>query len=215
MTTEEYRSNLILKIYPLLIKMGLKTLTMDFVAKSLGMSKRTLYEIFGSKEDMIVETMRKAQAVMKQRLLGVGANAENMMVAVILVLKYHQRTMNEMSMTFFRDMDEYYPNLRTEYDEMTAANNMQHCFEAGVSEGVFRPEVDYRIMSRLFLIQMESLKRMEKHFPSDVTLLQLFNTISIGFLRSIATAKGMAILDNMSGYFDSSKSKTMAETNEN
>ena len=78
MTSEEYRSNLVTRIYPLLIKKGVKNLTMDFVAKSLGMSKRTLYEIFGSKEDMIIETMRKMQCMMRERMTEVVSKADNL-----------------------------------------------------------------------------------------------------------------------------------------
>ncbi len=214
MTSEEYRSNLVSRIYPLLIKKGVKNLTMDFVAKSLGMSKRTLYEIFGSKEDMIIETMRKMQCKMRERMTEVVSKAENTMEAIVLALKFHQRTMNEVDMAFFRDMDDYFPRLRSTYDEGVAANHMLQGFEAGVKEGVFRPDVDYRIMSRLFILQMESLKRMEEHFPADVTLLQTFNTISLAFLRSIATPKGMEVLENLTGYFKTSEPASEAYTDE-
>lgn len=214
MTIEEHRTELITKIYPLLIKKGIKNLTMDSVAKSLGMSKRTLYEIFNSKEDMIVDTMRKMHELMKQRMVGIVSKASNTMEAVVLALKFHQRTMSELDMAFFVDMDEYCPRLRPTYDEVAANNDLLQFLEAGIKEGVFRPDVDYRIMSRLFLIQMESLKRMEKQFPPDVTLIQTFNTISLGFLRSIATYKGLEILEGMSNHFVTvNKNKKVIENN--
>lgn len=202
MTAEKYRSDLVSKISPLLAAKGVKSLTMDSVAKNLGMSKRTLYEIFGSKENMILEAMRLMQERAKECIIAVTSKSQNAMEAMILALKEHQRTMNEVTMDFIRDMDEYFPRLRTTYDQSVATDQMLRGFENGVKEGVFRPEVDYRIMVRLFVIQMESLKRMEEHFPADVTLLQTYNTISLAFLRSIATPKGMKVLEGLYDYFE-------------
>lgn len=76
---------------------------------------------------------------------------------------------------------------------------MLNGFLKGVEEGVFRPNIDYRIIIRLFMIQMESLKRMEENFPPDVTLLEAYETASTALLRSIATPKGLEILEEIGG----------------
>ena len=44
---------------------------------------------------------------------------------------------------------------------------------------------------------MESLKRMEEFLPKDVTLSEAFNTVSIAFLRSIATEQGLKVLEEI------------------
>lgn len=49
----------------------------------------------------------------------------------------------------------------------------------------------------MFRIQMESLKRMEEFLPQDVTLNEAFDTISISFLRSIASQEGAKILERI------------------
>ena len=50
-------------------------------------------------------------------------------------------------------------------------------------------------MMRMMKVQMESVKRMEELFPPDITLLQIYDSISLGFLRSIASPAGMKLLD--------------------
>ncbi|MDE5807821.1 MAG: hypothetical protein K2H76_06855, partial [Muribaculaceae bacterium] len=66
----------------------------------------------------------------------------------------------------------------------------------GIEQGVFRKDVNYPITLHLMRIQMESLKRMEEAFPPGITISDAFDYISTGFLRSIATPKGMEIIDS-------------------
>ncbi|MDE6446771.1 MAG: TetR/AcrR family transcriptional regulator, partial [Muribaculaceae bacterium] len=50
-------NRLLAAIYPIIREHGLKGATMDMVARRLGMSKRTLYEIFQNKSAMIIEVL--------------------------------------------------------------------------------------------------------------------------------------------------------------
>ncbi len=74
---------------------------------------------------------------------------------------------------------------------------MMYAINLGVEQGVFRQDVNYPITLRMMSIQMESLKRMEEFFPPDVKLQDALDTIIVGFLRSIASPKGMEILDDI------------------
>ena len=42
---------------------------------------------------------------------------------------------------------------------------------------------------------MESLKRFEQTFPSDITLLDVYDTVCVSFVRGIASEKGMKVID--------------------
>ena len=44
-------------------------------------------------------------------------------------------------------------------------------------------------------IQAESLKRMEDLFPPEISLVEIFDTMSLGFLRSIASEEGHRMID--------------------
>lgn len=79
----------------------------------------------------------------------------------------------------------------------TWQTNMLKSIEEGLKQGVFRTDVNYPIILRMFRIQMESLKRMEEFLPSDVTLSEAFDTVSMSFLRSIASQKGTVILEKV------------------
>lgn len=193
----EYEA-LLNRIVPILIKKGLKATTMDSVAAQLGMSKRTLYEIFGSKSDMLREALAAQERQNQKFFKKAFDESDNIMEALIKIFRYNRDLVKKVNVAFYKDMDRLYKDKRKEYEEARESrhSNMLKMFEKGVEEGMFRPDVDYSIYSKTMGLQMEALKRSEELFPPDIPLQRVFDTIIMGFLRGIASEKGMKILDN-------------------
>ena len=200
MKEEDYQA-LLGRIVPILLEKGLKSTTMDSVAASLGMSKRTLYEIFESKSEMIKEVLRAWERENEAFVSDTFARADNVMEALITVFKHNRDTVKSLNVDFYRDMDRLYKDKRETYEKSREKRHekMIQMFQRGVEEGMFRPDVDYHVHSRIMGLQMESLKRMEELFPPGITLQRVFDSILIGFLRSIASEKGMKVLDSLTG----------------
>lgn len=197
--SHEAYENLLKAILPIILKNGMKVTTMDKVASTLSMSKRTLYEIFDSKEEMLKAVIGYYHKEHINMVMRIFQESETIMEAFYLVFKTLQRIMEQASTDFFRDMDSSYAKLRPVYDNQsdTWQTNMMKAFEEGLEQGVFRSDVNYPILFRMFRIQMESLKRMEEFLPADVKLSEAFDTVCMSFLRSIASQKGMIILENI------------------
>ncbi len=193
------KDNLIKAIAPIILKNGLKATTMDYVASSLSISKRTLYEVFENKSIMLKEAL---DYINKKHLLlftDIFESSGTVMEALFRVLKSTQAALKFTSVEFYRDMDTYYKDLRQSYDKLADErfNSLMKVIETGIEQNVFRKDVNYRITLRMFEVQMELLKRMEEFLPGDVTLPEAFDSVSISFLRSIASTKGMGILDEI------------------
>lgn len=184
-------------ILPFVLKNGLKATTMDKVASELSMSKRTLYEIFDNKEDMIKQVLMHMHRTHIANIEWIFKNADTVIEAFYEILKSYRGLMETACADFYRDMDVMYSKIRNVYDAQTDAwqLNMLKAISAGQEQGVFRTDVNYPVILRMFRIQMESLKRMEEFLPEDVTIPEAFNVVSMSFLRSIASAKGMEILE--------------------
>ncbi|MBD5311380.1 MAG: TetR/AcrR family transcriptional regulator [Muribaculaceae bacterium] len=184
-------------IMDIIYTQGPKAATMDYVAAKLQMSKRTLYEIFGSKEDMIIDVvaydMHKHHALYRE----IFNSSPDVLVALTRIFRKQRDLMARTSPRFFRDMDNIYHKVRDTYDHLHKEHEeaMLTVFNKGVEQGMFRPGVNYRVLNRLMKVQMESLKRMEEVFPPDITLVEAYDTISMGLLHSIATPEGMAKLN--------------------
>lgn len=207
---EQEYNELLQRIVSIILKKGLKATTMDSVASSLGMSKRTLYEIFDSKSEMIKEALAFYTTKSQEFATQAFANSKNVMEALFTIFKRNRDIIGNVNIEFYRDMDRLYKDKRASYDK---SREIQHdkllqMFNLGVEQGMFRPNIDYKIQSRIMSLQMEALKRIEELFPADITLLQVFDGVILGFLRSIASAKGMKILDELASSLETPQNQT-------
>lgn len=186
-------------ILKLMRRYGLKALTMDSVAQSLHISKRTLYEIFESKLEMARVVMHHSieQGMAETRRM--VETSDNVILTFMKSYSEHQKILNETSAVFFTDMDEYFPELREMHHaaEEQRIDTMNLFYSRGVEQGLFRRDVNIKIMSRMLGVQFESLKRIENLFHNEFSFEEVCATIMIGFMRSIATPKGMRLFDEL------------------
>lgn len=190
---------LLTAITTLMQRKGLKGLTMDSVAGYLSMSKRTLYEIFTSKREMVLTAFDYNHKQILRRIQKIFNSSPNVMQAMLGIFMMQRDMMADVSVDFFRDMDDYFPELRKCYHEEQRKDNenIESVYKKGVEEGVFRPDLNFILTVTLLKVQMESLKRMEDNFPQGLTLLQAYDGIIAGFLRSIASPEGMLMVDEV------------------
>ncbi len=185
-------------IESILTERGIKSCTMDLVASRRGISKRTLYEIFENKEDMIKRTIDRMLSRHLEETEKIFRDADNVMEAITLNAFATQRFMQHYSAPFFRDLQRQ-PKWRREFERgnETARRRQRQVIALGIKQGVFRCDVNHDIALALVHLQHESLACMRDIYPPEVTMAQAFESITIGFLRSIASPKGMQILDKL------------------
>lgn len=200
LSSEEYKS-LMEGIADIIRSNGLKATTMDLVAATLGMSKRTLYEIFENKQEMISEVLRHVHEGHVNMIHKVFESSDNVLEAWVRILRLHMEELAKTNVVLFRDLDKHFEEIHDNYHDHkdNRREEVVKLCRLGVKQGVFRGDVNYDILTRMFDIQMESLKRMEEVFPPDISFVEAFKTISICFLRSIVTPCGMEMLDAITG----------------
>lgn len=198
LTSAQY-AKLLKSIFPIIAEKGPSHTTMDHVASSLQMSKRTLYEIFGSKDEMLREVLEHIHHTYAEEIREIVSHTGNVMEAIARVIHFHQKMIGGFNMDFFHDLDTRYRHLRADYEAKGRhwGATMENALKLGIKQGVFRDKINCALMTRLLGIQMESLKRMEEFFPAGITLSEAYNTIGETFLRSIATPKGLEILEKL------------------
>ena len=186
-------------IFQLIKENGPRHASMDLVASRLGMSKRTLYEIFDSKDQMLREVLEHQHVIMSAKLKRLFAESGNVLEGLVRIIAYQQAFFNGLCPDFFRDMDKEYKHIRSEYDAEEHFHNREFArvIETGKEQGLIRSDIDFPLQFTLLRVQMESLKRMEENFPPGISPLQVYNAIAHGFLRSIATVAGLEELERL------------------
>lgn len=191
------RSQLLDRIFEIVKNRGLKASTMDFVAHQLGMSKRTLYEIFDSKVDMLIKVIDHLLAQHNSFIQECIATSPNVLVAFIRIFEVQAQFLTDTNVNFISDMDSLYPEIKERYRCQTQRQQEEtiRLFERGAREGVFMEEFNYRLLHQTLKVQLESLKRMEEIFADELSLNEIYRIIGMTFLRSIASRKGLEMLE--------------------
>lgn len=179
-----------------LTKSGFKATTMDSLASTLQMSKRTLYELFSNKEEIFREACIYYHKKIANDLSDIFASSTNVMDAIIRCCMYNRDLMSNLSSEFLKDMEEYSKKMvKDEAKREMRFRNLYDVLKRGVEEGYFRHDINLKVQCRMLSIQMEALKHTETLFPADITLLDVYDSIIIGFLRGISNNKGLEALE--------------------
>ncbi len=195
--TEAKHTDLLRKIIKVMRQHGLKRTTMDTVAAELSISKRTLYEIFESKTDMMSQALRIIHEDFITYAKACFETLPNVLLALHDFLTKQALLLEITNVDFFKDMDSKFIDVKEIYNHNHGEQKEQliGVMKKGVEQGVILPNINFDIAYEMLYVQFEALKRQEVLFSKTFTLAEICSTISTMFLRSIATSKGIEMLD--------------------
>ncbi len=198
MTPEAYQE-LIISILKIMMENGINATAMDKIASSLKISKRTLYEIFTSKEQLAGEVIKAYNQDLEKMHLEIARESENEIEAIFKIFLCSRDVMAKMNVEFYRDMDKFYAHAKqnSREEQFVYLHNMLTLIKEGIKKGLLRDDINYTLLFRMMVLQMESLKKMEETFPNDISLLDVYDTVCVSFLRGITSPSGMIIFDNL------------------
>ena len=168
---------------------GIKSITMDDIAAALGISKRTLYEVFSDKESLLKECILKAQADRDKYLQKVFEQSHNVLEVILAVFQKSIEMFHKTNKRFFEDIKKY-PKA---YALMTNRHNQDseetvNFFKEGVKQGIFRDDVNFAIINLLVREQIDVL--MNTDICKEYSFLEVYESIMFTFLRGISTEQG-------------------------
>lgn len=175
-------------------KHGIKCITMDDIATSLGISKRTLYEVFSDKEALLEECILKKQKESDAFLKEVLANSKNVLEVLLKGYQHSIEAFHATNKNFFEDIKKYpkaYELLTRRRDQ--DSEETVNFFKEGVSQGIFRDDVNFAIVSMLVRKQIDLL--INTDVCKEHSFLEVYESIMFTFLRGISTEKGAQELE--------------------
>ena len=174
---------------------GIKGITMDEIAASLGISKRTLYEVFQDKEALLQECVLKDRKEMDEFLTEVLVHSNNVLEVILMCYKRSIELFHNTNKRFFEDIKKYpkvyqqMKNYRENDSESTIA-----FFKMGVEQGIIRDDVNFAIVNLLVREQIDLL--MKTDICKKYSFLEVYESIMFTYIRGISTEKGAKVLDN-------------------
>lgn len=192
----EIKERIIAKAGDLFFQYGIKSVSMDELAFSLGISKRTIYENFKDKNEILLSLLMNIRDKRKELIDSLMSQTSNVVESFIKIIEIQQSSPN-CNVKFFEDIRKYYPQVN-EFIEKDVDNNKKLLVEIlqnGIEQGYIRDDLNVEVTA--FLVEQTSsiFIRATSLEKPPFTFAELFYTMMINFIRGILTEKGIKIID--------------------
>lgn len=182
----------------LFFKYGIKNITMDEVARHLGMSKKTLYQYFKDKDELIHQLMMQKIDHEKCLFKDTCEQAENVVAEMFAIMKNMREMLTKMNPVIFYELYKYYPaswKLFDTFKHSFIQEQLERSLKKGQEDGLVRKDINLKILCRMRLENID-MGFFGKVFPSDkYDLVDVQLTMTEHFLYGICTLKGYKLIN--------------------
>jgi AcrR family transcriptional regulator len=202
---EPVKKNIVEGADELFMKYGIKTVTMDDIARYLSISKKTIYQYFADKTEIVNTVALEHLEKQKSEISTVKNSARNAIEELFMVSRCLRENLVKINPSVFHDLKKYYRSaweIYLKYRSEVFYQSIQDTLENGKDKGYFREDINVKILATLRQEEIQMVFNGEI-FPRDKfeikeVQIQLFDH----FVYGILTAKGQKLYHK---YLDQSK----------
>lgn len=182
----------------LMMRIGPQSVTMDMVARDCGISKRTLYETFPNKHNLISDVIKYNQQQSNAKFVEIFDQASNSFEALMGVYTLAREFIRKTSPVFIADIKRLYPEAFEQYkaQEIDHILSLAKIIKRAKDEGLALPGIKCKIAAFIFTNNMKSIHNMQDFPFPEYTAAEVFDGAFLNFMRGIATTRGQEIIEN-------------------
>lgn len=191
----EIKDRILEKAHELYMRYGIKSITMDEIAGHLGISKKTIYQSYKDKDELVSAVFNRMISANKTACEGSKDQSENAVHEQFLCSDVVQEMFNKMNPSILHDINRYHPKVYGELEKHKKEfvfemikNNLQR----GINEGLFRPDMKIDIVARLQLEVISILHDTE--FVHKYGLSTIEKELNDFFLHGAITPQGKELI---------------------
>lgn len=199
-TKEEVRDLITEKALELFAEKGIKDVKMDDIAAELSMSKRTIYEQFADKEQLLLEALKLHNRRMRDEAKVRIRKAKHVLDIVLTLYSLYFQSLKSINIKFFKELERY-PNICKRNRERNNKNDKRFLawMEMGRKQGLFREDANFEILLYILRRDLETIftanMRDEQNELSKYTPEELGRTLILFYLRGISTTQGQEFIE--------------------
>lgn len=193
----DQKERILLKAHELFNRYGIRSVTMDEIATQIGMSKKTIYQVFSNKDELVNAIIEDHITKNQSRCECDSVVAKNAIHQVFLSMDMVQEMYKEINPITFMDLQKFHPGTfqkLNDFKDMYLYKIIKSNLEWGIKEGLYRDDLNLDIMIKLRLNTM-FLPFNQDIFPmSKYNLVDVENHILEHFIYGLATPKAEKLI---------------------
>lgn len=181
----------------LLYSIGPAAMTMDMVARSCGISKRTLYEQFPDKKSLVKKCLIDEHVKCSREFRAIFNSTDNCFEALFGVFNYLRKGIETTPVTFYDDIKRLYPDLHCSLNEKSEHRRVAALalvLSNAKEQGLVEKNINTKVASFLFYVTIKNLHRNKLYAQFGFTEIDVLHGAFVNFLRGVASAKGLEMI---------------------
>lgn len=183
---------------------GIKSVTMDQLASHLGISKRTIYENFTDKDELLAGVLKMMAEKQKSLTKRIIDESENVIVAIFRILEISRNHLQDISPAFFADIKKYHNDFLYKNSgkcEMPDYRNNLQVVIKGIEDNLFRKDINPDLVNRCLYSLGKSTMDSDLYPLEQFTMRDIVKNVYISYLRGISTPEGIDLINRLEANF--------------
>jgi len=194
----DYRQRIIEEASKMFRTYGIRAVTMDMLAGHMNISKRTIYEVFRDKDELLRGVLEWMAVKQKERTAEIMKDSDNVIEAIFRIIDLMMDHFQKVSPAFLMDIKRIHLEAienAEKHNTIPYVDNNFEILKKGVEQGIFRSDINIELTNKCMLEVTKMTVDKDifppDHFPGSEVVKNLY----ISYLRGISTPKGLELID--------------------
>lgn len=192
------KERIIEKTADMFMRYGVRSVTMDDIANRISISKKTIYQHFKDKKEVVTVCMEYLMNKDYEEILAIQASSKDSVHELVLMSVKFRSKMKEMNPGLLFDLKKYHPAAWEVYLSMKDRcfrSTIVGALERGKQEGYIRAEIDVPIIAQMRMAHVEIGFNPDVFSPNEYDIAHVQDQMFTHFVYGITTTKGQELFD--------------------
>jgi len=173
---------------------------MDELASQMGISKKTIYQFFRDKDEVVTMAVGYHCEREYREFLRIESEAANSIDELYRMSQFMRSNVEVIHPSTLHDLQKYHPNawkVYVDYKDKVFSQKIIDSLKRGKEEGYFRPEIDEKILAVMRLKQIEMAFDHQTYPRGQFQFAEVCEQMFYHFIQGILTEKGRELYDTI------------------
>jgi AcrR family transcriptional regulator len=195
---QELEHKIVANAKELFLKIGIRSVTMEDVAKSLGISKKTIYSVFDNKAALVHNCVSLDINIRKEEINRIFSANHNAIEEMIYMSINVSQLLKNIAVSVVYDLQKFFPEtwqLLLDYKLLFIKEHIVMNLRKGIATGLYRENMDVEMISRLYIANADNIFNTQVFPVDDYDPVNTYTALIKYHLYAIATENGKEILE--------------------
>ena len=187
------------KARELFFSFGIRSVTMDDIAREMGVSKKTIYQFYADKSSLVTKVIGDLVSCHNTQVEAYFQNSENAVHEVVLQTGAIAEIIQSIKPGVFFELQKYFPDTWRLIDGHRSDCVLQGILKnlhRGIREGIYREDLDLEVIAHIRLVQLNSVLNLQDFPPDRFNYQMILNQLTELYLYGIASQAGQKEISN-------------------